>query len=263
MIIARNLILDLILARHPRPCSVRELIVAGRVFAMTENSMRVAVARLARDQLVQSAGRGFYRMGSAAVNLAQEIGAWRQAENRMRDWGGDYWVVYTADLGRSDRTQLRIMGRALSLAGFREWRRGLYVRPDNLRDELDVLRARLCALGLPAEALCLRIDGASVATAEVQALWPLADLQRQYREQSERLRAWRLQATDGSLAAAAEASFRLGDAAIRAVVFDPLLPVSWVDAQQRQDFFAEVRAFEVHGRGIWERYFEQALPGRS
>ncbi len=263
VISARNLILDLVLARHPRPCSVREFIVAGQVFAMSENSMRVAVARLAQQGLVHSAGRGLYRMGVAAVSLAQEVGAWRQAEKRMRNWGGDYWMIYTADLGRSDRTQLRAMGRALSLAGFREWRRGLYVRPDNLRDDLDALRARLCALGLPPEALCLRLDGAVVPTAEVQVLWPLADLQRQYREQSERLRAWRLQETAATLAEAARESFCLGDAAIRAVVFDPLLPMAWVDAAQRQNFFAEVRAFDAHGRGIWERYFEQALPGRS
>ncbi len=259
-VIARHLILDLVLARHPSPCSVRELIAAGKVFAMSDNSVRVAVARLVHQDLLRSAGRGCYRMGPAAVSLAQEVRAWRQAENRMQKWGGNFLIVYTADLGRSDRKQLREMDRALSITGFREWRRGLYVRPDNLADELGALQVRLHSLGLPASALLARVDGDSLAEEGLRELWPIETLHRQYRDLQQRLSASRQQAVSEDLAEAARDCFVLGDAAIRAVVFDPLLPAQWVDAPQRQAFFAEVQCFEVYGRDIWMRYFAQVLP---
>jgi len=43
----------------------------------------------------------------------------------------------------------------------------------------------------------------------------------------------------------------LGRSAIHQVVFDPLLPLPWVDPDVRNQFFAVVRHFDQVGKVIW------------
>jgi len=67
---ARSLILDLLLASGLHQISVREAITACGIFAISENSVRVALVRLSADGLVQAAGRGNYRLGPQAKKKA-------------------------------------------------------------------------------------------------------------------------------------------------------------------------------------------------
>ncbi len=59
---ARHLILDLLVAKDGEPLQVREAIIACRLFGLTENSVRVALARLAAESLVE--GRSAAATGS-------------------------------------------------------------------------------------------------------------------------------------------------------------------------------------------------------
>ena len=57
---------------------------------------------------------------------------------------------------------------------------------------------------------------------------------------------------------AARESFELGGQAIRAILFDPLLPDPIVDASERQRFVATMRAYDEAGREVWMPFFRQA-----
>ena len=58
MINPKNLILDLMLAVGDKPMSARDAILAGSLFGISENSLRVTLARLSAAELIEVAGRG-------------------------------------------------------------------------------------------------------------------------------------------------------------------------------------------------------------
>lgn len=256
---ARQLILDLVMVRHPMPCTVRDMLLAGRVFAMTDNSIRVTVTRLVTQGQLSATGRGQYAMGPSCEHLAQELKNWRQSESRLRAWDGHYLLVYTGDISRSDRSALRRQERALAMLGFREVRRGLSLRPDNLDASLEAIRERLQALGLAQGALVARLDGLELAEEELlRDLWPIQKLGENYRELNNKLQNWLNQAASLTTEQAARESFIRGREAIHHVLFDPLLPDSWVDAQARREFFQGVIAFDEFGQNIWRQFLQQS-----
>ncbi|MET1078100.1 MAG: PaaX family transcriptional regulator C-terminal domain-containing protein [Pseudomonas sp.] len=264
---AKTLILDLLLASDGRPLSARDAIVAAALFGISENTVRVALARLSTDSLLEGAGRGCYHLGPLARELAGDVASWRTAEQRMRPWSGDYLAVVSAALGRSDRTALRRRERALQLLGFRELEKGLHVRPNNIESNVEAVRRRLYGLGLEASARMFvagQFEAASVT--QIHALWDGAALNGAYHQLSQQLEAWLLRAGELEPEVAARESFLLGSRAIRQVVHDPLLPAPLVDTEARQAFVACVRRFDQAGQQIWQalhRGPHTALPAVS
>ena len=188
---ARNLILDLLLAAEGQPLSARDAITACALFNITANNVRVALVRLTAEGLVEAAGRGSYRLGPSAVELADEVGSWRSSEQRVRDWHGGYLAVHSGALGRSDRQALRRRQRALDLLGFRELERGLHVRPDNIEDGIAQVRKRLYSLGLePSASVFVTTEFDPARAAQIQKLWDLRGLNATYRKLREQLQDW-------------------------------------------------------------------------
>ncbi len=256
---ARHLILDLLLATQGQPLSAREAIAACRIFEISENSVRVALVRLSADGLIVAAGRGSYVLGPSANELAGDVATWRSAEQRVRPWSGHYVAAFTGSLGRSDRTALRRRERALDMLGFRELAKDLYVRPDNLESDLDVMRQRLHVLGLEDEAvLFVGSQWSAAETARLQTLWDGQRLNQQYLSLRQQLLEWLQRADQLEPEVAARECFLLGSKAIRAVVFDPLLPEPLVDAKARQAFVDTVRKFDQVGHDIWARIYKSA-----
>lgn len=256
---ARNLILDLLLAAEGQPLSARDAITACALFNITANNVRVALVRLTAEGLVEAAGRGSYRLGPSAVELAGEVGSWRSSEQRVRDWHGGYLAVHSGALGRSDRQALRRRQRALDLLGFRELERGLHVRPDNIEDGIAQVRKRLYSLGLePSASVFVTTEFDPARAAQIQKLWDLRGLNATYRKLREQLQDWMARSEELEPEVAAREAFLLGGKAIHHVVFDPLLPAPLVDAQARHEFVETVREFDRRGRVIWQNLFRPA-----
>lgn len=256
---ARHLILDLLLASDNHLLLAREAILACKLFQISENSVRVALARLSAEGLIQAGGRGSYQLAPAAMELAGDVATWRSAEQRLRPWQGDWLVVFTAALGRSDRTRLKRRERTLQLLGFRELAQGLHVRPNNIEQDVSAVRRRLLALGLEPEASLFSADNWSDGElARMHTLWDTQALNQQYRRMRSQLGEWMARADQLAPEEAARESFVLGGQAIRQVVFDPWLPEPMVDVAARHDFFATVRAYDQLGHGIWRTLYAQA-----
>lgn len=253
---APSLILDLLLASHPaQGLSVGELVSACHLFELSDNSARVSLVRLAAEGKVEVVGRGHYRLGPQARDLAQDVSTWRDVGARVREWSGDWVLVLSANLGRSDRKALRRRERALSLLGFQEWEKGVAVRPHNLAGSVDDLRRRLYGLGLERQAaVMVASDLDEARAAVVRGLWDTRSLNSTYRHARVQLDDWMKQSHRLSLDAAARESYLLGHQAIRQVVFDPLLPDPLVDVVARQRFFDTVRTFDEAGHAIWQRF---------
>jgi len=254
----RNLILNLLLSLGGEALTARDAVASCALFGIRENSTRVALARLSAAEQIEAAGRGAYRLGPKALKLAAEVATWRGAEQRVRDWNGDWIAVHVSGLGRMDRVALRARERALGMLGLAELERGLHLRPDNLVGGALAVRERLLKLGLAQDAaLFVAKDFDSARERRARALWDGKGLTRHYRRTRARLEDWLARAGGFELEVAARESFLLGNDAIRDLVFDPLLPAPLVEVEARRAFVDAVVRFDAAGRAIWNTFLGQ------
>ncbi len=248
---AKNLILNLLLA-HDKALSAKSAIAACQLFGVNGNNVRVALARLSAEGLIEAAERATYRLSPTALELAGDVATWRTAEQRVREWHGVYIVVCCAGLGRTDRTALRRRERALQLLGFRELHKGLHIRPDNIEDSILSVRNRLYAIGLEREAIVFNATQfENHHESKIHALWDTLALNNGYRELHAQMTTWLARIDTLEPEAAARESYLLGSKAIKHVVFDPLLPEPFVDVAARHAFIEMTRHFDQVGHKIW------------
>lgn len=258
----KQLILNLLLAADDNTLSSREAVGSCKLFGIRENNVRVALVRLSAAGMVEAATRGSYRLGPKASALAEDISRWRSAEQRVCDWNGDWLVVSTGGLSRSDRVALRARERALALSGFRLLDSHLYVRPDNLVGHAQVVRDRLYKLGLDAAAPVFSAHGLDLLREKnARKLWKGQVLNASYQQTRVKLEDWMQRADLLELDIAARESFLLGNDAIRQLVYDPLLPEPLVDVSERRAFTAVVQKYDQVGREIWRRLLTQLSQG--
>ena len=185
---ARRLLLKLLFAADGQPLTVRELVSAGNVLGMSENSLRVALVRLSSAGLVEAQARGIYVLGSEAKALAENAYRWRLGEQRVRDWSGKWLLVHTGGLARADRKASRQRQRAFELTGLKELERGLYARPDNLAGDVETVRTHLHQLGLEKSACVMVADGFDAKTEKrLRQLWDTTALSRSYQQTRQQL----------------------------------------------------------------------------
>ncbi len=191
--------------------------------------------------------------------LPEHVGA------RTRPWTGGWLVVHSGPLARSDRARLKARQRALDMLGFRELDPGLWLRPDNIEDGVDAVRARLVKLGLEASAGVFVASQFDVARAKrIAKLWDGKALNASYAKLRRELESWMQRAAKLEPEVAARESLLMGRHAIRQVVFDPLLPAPMVDVEARHAFVETVRAYDRAGQAIWRQVREplRCLPPR-
>jgi phenylacetic acid degradation operon negative regulatory protein len=254
----KSLVLELLVAKNGVPLQVREAIVACELFGISENNVRVTLARLTIEALLEGAGRGSYQLGPQARDISAQLFEWRNVEQHLRPWDGSYLMVACNALGRSDRNILRQRERALHMLGFAELDKDLYVRPNNISPDIESLRRRLIELGLEPAALVFQARGFEEAqTQRIQNLWKGELLDDSYRRHCEQLESWTLRAGRLKPDMAARESFILGREGIRQIVFDPLLPEPMVDVALRTEFFACTQRFVDRGHQIWRTFLQQ------
>jgi len=261
---ARKIILDMLLGSEGQSMSARDAITSCSWFGISENNARVALVRLSADGLIEAADRGHYRLTESAHELADDVATWRIAEQRVRAWTGEYIAVHCGALGRTDRSALRRRNRALQMLGFAELDRGFFVRPNNIESDAEAVRKRLYKLGLEAEAsvfVAMSFDPGRQS--RLRKLWDGRALTRSYKVQREKLQQWMARADELEPQTAAREAFLIGGSAIRAVVFDPLLPEPMVDTEARRVFVDTVRQYDRFGHAIWRKVHALARPTPS
>ncbi len=261
---ARSLILDLLSTVRRGACPVRALVEAATLFGIAENSVRVALARLRAEGLVEVDRRGSYRLGAQACAVQDRIRGWRAMERSLRPWHGAWLGVHIGSLPRSDRAALARRTRALQLLGFRTLSPGLELRPDNLAGGVAAVREPLHELGLEATApvfVLARLDAANEAHA--RELWEVDTLREGYRETRRLLEASARRLPRLDRAAARAESFQLGRAAIRQMVLDPRLPEPILAGGERRDLIETLGNYDELGRACWAGWLRGADEART
>jgi phenylacetic acid degradation operon negative regulatory protein len=256
---ARALVLSLISGAEAGPQSIARLINAAALFGIEASALRVAVARLIKEGLLESPDRGVYMPGPRARALTRRLQDWQNVRRKLAPWKGDWLIALTHHLGRSDRKQLRARERALMITGFRETPTAIWVRPANLTASLTGLRSDLLALGADEALTLLRAsDVEAEDTHAWPALWSPDILAANY--------AAAMRAMQQSLArlpgqpadAAARETLLIGQAVLRLINRDPLLPA---ELGNQADFLLmvdQMRAYNETGQKCWRDYYAAA-----
>ena len=236
---------------------VRSLVQAASVFDIAENSVRVAIVRLRAEGLLESPGRGEYRLGPSAQVVNDKIHGWRTVSARVGAWDGSWAAVFTADLSRTDRPALRRRLRALRFLGFEELKPGLFLRPNNLTPGIDGIRDELAALGLDADASVFRMEELNPdQERRARALWDSPSLEQTYSKLHGEMTVSMDRLDELPLNDSVREVFLLGREGIRHVVLDPLLPEPLVDEDKRSSMVNVLQNYCDKGLNLWARFLQ-------
>jgi phenylacetic acid degradation operon negative regulatory protein len=250
-----DIVLDLLFAHTDHQLSAQALCQAGELFGISKQSMRVALTRLAQQDKIGNTGRGNYRLNPGGNTLFRDVDDWLHKENRARVWKGQWLGIHVDAVARADKTAWRRHEKAIALRGFRPLRKFLYVRPDNLKGDLEQTRAELHALGLIDTALLFEIATLQAQEdAYARSLWEVQQLRQQYcalLELVARSARGLPKLPDGQ---AARESLLVGREVIRHIILDPLLPAQMMPPEERHALIAAAREYQVQARRHWTAF---------
>ena len=257
---ARSLILDLLFADPSAIMSTRHFLLGASLFAISDNSTRVALTRLSAEGMIESVGRGQYQLTSDARELSEPVANRGQELTPTRDWNGQYLAVHTGALGRVDRSALNRRERTLRLIGFRELQSDLFIRPDNLAESLEATEARLFHTGVDSSVPVFIISRFNdVTSKKIPALWDSRALNQRYQKTSQHIQQWLSHYEKLELDIATRESLTIGRQAIPLLMTDPLLPEPFVDLKLRDQFASDVQTLDKIGHQLWQQFFQQSL----
>ena len=252
---ARALVLSLIASIGTDRQMIASLVHAGELFGIEPATLRVAVTRLLKDGLLESPERGVYIPGPRAKALTRRVQEWRDVAGKVVPWNGDWLAAMTHQLGRRDRKQLRIRERALALSGYQPAEAGLWVRPANLARDLSAHRQDLIDLGADETLPVLRIrEVAAPDLGDWTQLWSAQALERSYTEAIRTMTESLVRLEQMEAPAAARESLLIGQAVIRAINFDPLLPPELGNQSLFLEMVDKMRAYNETGVRCWAAY---------
>ncbi|WP_431306086.1 PaaX family transcriptional regulator C-terminal domain-containing protein [Mycobacterium hubeiense] len=129
---ARSVVLSVLLGAHPAWASASELIRLTADFDIREPTLRVALTRMvSAGDLVRSADG--YRLSDRL--LARQRRQDDAINPRLRRWDGTWTTLVITSVGTDARTRAALR-TTLQDKRFGELREGVWLRPDNLEQEL-------------------------------------------------------------------------------------------------------------------------------
>lgn len=256
---AKRLILSMLAAPSLGRVEIGTLVTWGELFDIDSATMRVTASRLLRQGLLASPARGVYQIGPEGELLADTARAWVNAEQRVCNWQGDWLLVHSSHLGRSNKTALRARERAFRLTGLSQWAAGLHCRPANLVEPASNTRKRLLQLGLDKDAIVI-VASALPGTREpaLFRLWPRRQLEQAYSKHIRAMQRSLKRLPSLSLPKAARESVQVGEAVIRQITTDPMLPRELLNTDLRREMIELMIEYDKAGRDIWAQFSRQA-----
>ncbi len=256
----KNLILSILRVSEQPAVSIKTLVLIGKLFGFTGNTIRVATARLVSSGKIESDERGLYRLSQAADPVNRYLNGWRDGEERLVSWDGSWVCCLAAELpaGRQARNN-----KAFGFLGIREGLPGLWIRPNNLRLGFRGIIKTLDQLGIESGAKFFEARKFKEKLEEKwrHCLWPLDELNKTGREILEKISRSRLKLKNMPPAQAVVESYLVGSEASYRLTMDPLLPNEILDASVRIDLTEAMLEYDVIGNRIWMENFEDLKLG--
>ncbi|MGB3624632.1 MAG: hypothetical protein WA989_02320 [Henriciella sp.] len=252
---ARALILSLLSTVDVDRQAIGALVNAGDLFGIEPVTIRVAATRLVKSGLLESPERGIYAPGPKAKALTRRLQQWRDVSDRLSDWTGSWLVCLTHHLGRADRKKLRERERALMLYGYRETPNGLWVRPANISRTIDELRDELVSIGAGDGIMLMEAsDFATGLAKHWESLWSAKELHASYTAAIADMTSSLPRLATLPPDEAARESLLIGQAVIRTINFDPLLPPELADQGLFLQMVETMKRYNETGIACWDKY---------
>lgn len=256
---ARSLILDLLSTLRKGTMPVRALVEAGALLGIEENNIRVSLARLYASRRIERDERGRYRLGPASAAVNAQLRSWRDLDQRIQVWNGEWIAVHQSRLGRGPSRRRR--ERALDLMGFRELEIGFSLRPNNLLGGLSDVRQRLVGLvsgkatrdSSLGHVFIVRDLDPSTDLA-VRSLWDAHAIAEEARVAIESIRLSESRLAGLTNDDAMIETFLVGGRVLRQLVLHPLLPPEILAPEPLTDLLAAMKRFDILGREFWAKF---------
>ena len=237
--------------------SAPALVGAAELLGVSANAMRIALSRLVASGDLTSQARGMYALSPERLAAIAHVHHYRTGFAPRVRWQGGYCGVLAGHLSRSQPARVRRRESALALTGFREYRPGFFVRPDNLEGGRTVLAEHLARLGLDddAELVSLALDPEQARR-----------LVRLYDVDADAARAVSLCAEVDALLATmdqraprklAAETFWLGDEVLRFLARDPLLPEGLGHPAPRRALADAMSRLDQSAYALWRTIIAQ------
>lgn len=248
---ATRIALTVLTAARGHALSAAQILAAGELLDCSPNAMRVALSRLLSDGSIAQHERGQYLLGGTVADVGAHVRAWRTGFAKQVAWKGRFVAVLVHALPRRDRTSARRRDRALALAGFRAWKHGVVLRPDNLAGGRAAVASHLAKLGLDEDAPVVGLELDDARTNEVFGLWNVAEDQARAVALEADVSAFVAKMDKRPPAKVAAESFWLGDDVVRFLARDPLLPEHVSDPGPRKALAKAMNVLDERGVAIW------------
>src|SRR5690606_31682994 len=137
-----------------------------------DNGIRVAVARLNQENVIQAVERGAYQLLEKKFDTSFISLNKQPYIQTVTTWNGKYVLVYTGTLGRVDRASLSRRKESHRYYGFQEWEQTGFIRADDLTLRLSTLKAAVIRCRLDDDARFFQVSQLESET-EVRLLWDI------------------------------------------------------------------------------------------
>lgn len=235
--------------------AIKRLLRAGELFDIEAAAMRVAVTRLVKDNLLTSPERAVYQPSAQSKALTARLQEWQGILHKTTDWSGDWLVILTHPLGRTDRRLLRAQARTLALHGYAESDAGLWVRPANFAVSAIQHYQDLINIGLDERVSLFRVTDREGPTVKGwPSLWSAADLRKSYTEALLAMEISRAAIKDMPTPEAARETLLVGQSVIRVINFDPLLPSEIGESALFAKVVTSMANYNKVGLRCWDTY---------
>ncbi len=257
---ARHLIIDLFLSSAYPQLSIKQILVAAKLFNLSENGIRVATTRLLNEGMIQSVERGIYQLSPSAKDWAKVILNRKNGIKQTKEWQQHYLAVFTGTLGRIDRTALKNGNVHFVNLVLKSWKLVFTSARDNLAYSFEKTCDELVLAGLEKEAkICIIQHVDSTTLKQIFSLWDTKQLEKNYEMYSRDITHWLENYAHSPLNDAAVKALLLGRETIALLMNDPLLPEPFVNESARNQFAQDVQQLDAIGQKLWKKIYEQEL----
>ena len=252
---APDLILSLLDSAPQPQIRAASLVAAGALFGIDSRAIRVAVARLVKNDILATVARGAYSVGRRGHRLHRAVVSWADVESAVEPWNRSWVAVYHAQLKRANKTAVRAQDRALRLKGFAAVDSGLAVRPANLTLPLADVRDGLIELGLDESATLFLIMDSAPST-QFERLWDIQTLENRYADHIRDLARSTRRVPLLDAAAAAKETLMIGRGVTRDIIMDPLLPKEMINVRLRREVIERMKSYDALGKDCWRAFYK-------
>ncbi len=231
---------------------IRDMISIGKLFGFTSNTIRVTTTRLVRDGRLESDERGLYRIKDTDTPISRYVDDWKMGEDRVKEWDGS-WICCL--LPKASSGQMSKNAKALNLPGFREGKPGLWIRPNNITQNIGELKKLLVHQGMaPKGELFVGHDFSNHLTEQwVKYLWAVDEIIQSMESTLDRIEKSQTRISDLPPENALMESYLVGTETVHVLVTDPLLPVEMMPSKHRIQLAKAMLEYNDIGKQLWER----------